>query len=127
MNLGKHAVLIAAGVAGILGSATLLAEMDQAAVEKGATHFRVFCVNCHGMKADGSGPLAKILKIQPTDLTKLKQNMPEGVTVQELVFRAVDGRHKVGEGGKRDMPVFTDNLEFNTVIEISKFVEAIQE
>lgn len=127
MNLGKHAVLVAAGVAGVLGSATLLAETNQEAVEKGAAHFRIFCVNCHGIKADGNGPLAKILKIQPADLTKLKQNMPEGMTVQERVFRAVDGRHKVGEGDKRDMPVFTDNLKFNTVIEISRFVEAIQE
>lgn len=109
-----------------LASNVALAESDQEMIERGAAHFRIFCVNCHGMNADGKGPLAKILKIQPADLTTLKQTMPEGMTVQERVFRAVDGRHKVGDGKEHNMPVFTDNLKFNTVIEISRFVEAIQ-
>lgn len=126
MSLKKHAVWAIIALAAGVTSAAALAESDDEAIKKGAAHFRIFCVNCHGMEADGNGPLAKILKIQPADLTTLKRTLPEGMTVQELVFRAVDGRHKVGEGQQRNMPVFTDNLKFNTVVEISRFVEAIQ-
>ncbi len=126
MKPRKSAFLAGVLSVGFLLPAVVAAQSDDEAIRKGAAHFRIFCVNCHGMKADGNGPLARILKIQPADLTTLKQSLPEGMTVQERVFRAVDGRHKVGEGQQRNMPVFTDNLKFNTVIEIARFVEAIQ-
>ncbi len=128
--MSKKRVVVMASVVLVLGlglSGGAVAGADQEVIEKGAAHFRIFCVNCHGIEADGNGPLAKILKIQPADLTRLKQTTPAGMTVQERVFRAVDGRHEVGEGQARNMPVFTENLKFNTVIELSKFIEAIQQ
>lgn len=96
------------------------------AIENGAGHYRIFCINCHGPEADGNGPLVALLKIKPADLTMLKQNKANNQSISERVFNAVNGRHKVGEGEERNMPVFNENLEINTVMEIADFIEVIQ-
>ncbi len=98
----------------------------QKSIERGAAHYRIFCINCHGEKADGHGPLTKLLKIQPADLTTLRQNTKTGEPISVLVFKAVNGRHEVGEGEEKKMPTFSENLEINTVMEISDFIEVIQ-
>jgi mono/diheme cytochrome c family protein len=107
-------------------SGALSADQTQASVEKGAAHYRIFCINCHGEQADGKGPLVNLLKIKPSDLTTLGSTL-QGETILERVVRAVDGRHKVGEGGERNMPVFSDNLAITTVYELAAFIEAIQQ
>ena len=113
-------------VMGLVAFGTAHAESKQTNVEKGAAHYRIFCINCHGEKADGTGPLVKLMKIKPADLTKLNQSTENNLTILERVFRAVDGRHEVGEGNERKMPVFTDNLAVQTVYEVAAFIEAIQ-
>lgn len=107
------------------GPASVLAATEsETAVEQGQAHYLFFCANCHGVQADGKGPLAALLKIAPTDLTLLKQ--AGGPSVTERVLRAVDARHKVGETENYKMPVFSEDLEVRRVIEIGEYLKTIQ-
>jgi mono/diheme cytochrome c family protein len=120
------AILAAVGVCGWTQAAT---ERDKAAgqdkaIERGNAHYLLFCANCHGVDADGKGPLVGLLKVVPSNLTTLKQT-GNGESVTERVLKAVAGRHPVGPGGHR-MPVFSDNLEMRTVIEIGAYLDSIQ-
>ena len=101
------------------------ADTDPArAVERGNAHYLLWCANCHGVAADGKGPLTELLKVTPTDLRTLRRG-GGGASVNDRVLKAIDGRHAVPSGGHR-MPVFTDNLEVKTVIEIGAYLESIQ-
>lgn len=93
-------------------------------VERGEAHYLLFCANCHGVRGDGQGPLVKALRIVPPDLTHLA---PPGEGVAERVLKAVDGRHEVpGPDGPR-MPLFSDNLEVRTIVEIGEYLKTIQQ
>jgi len=96
-----------------------------ASVERGNAHYLSFCANCHGVNADGKGPLVDLLKVTPSDLTALRLT-GGGVSVSERVMNAVDGRHQVA-AGERKMPIFSDNLAISTVIEIADYLETIQQ
>jgi mono/diheme cytochrome c family protein len=126
----KRLVALSLGLltAGVL-STMAVADTDterKGSIQKGAAHYRIFCINCHGVEVDGNGPLTELLKIKPANLTTLARSLKEGETIATRVFNAVDGRHQVGEGQERKMPTFNDNLEVRTVIEISAFIEAVQ-
>lgn len=95
------------------------------AVEKGTAHYLVFCANCHGVDADGKGPLAALLKVVPADLTALEKTSA-GESLSERVLKAVDGRHEVLGDGQRKMPLFSENLEIRTVIEITEYLKSVQ-
>lgn len=99
-------------------------EPDLAAVQRGVEHYRIFCANCHGAEADGNGPTAKLLKIAPTNLTLLGR-MHGGQLDPVRVLKALDGRHLVG--GDQKMPVFSDNLQINTALDIVEFLKTIQQ
>ena len=126
MNIKKRSALMIAMLAGLTAGADICAADEQArTIEKGRAHFKIFCTNCHGLAADGNGPLVQLLKIKPTDLTILgRDGNPEAIT--ERVLKAVDGRHKVGEGQQPKMPVFSENLQVKTVYEIAEYVKSIQ-
>lgn len=97
---------------------------EMSSVERGNAHYLLFCANCHGVNADGKGPLVDLLKVTPSDLTLLRQT-GGGVSVSERVVNAVAGRHEVASG-ERKMPIFNENLEIKTVVEIADFLETIQ-
>ena len=97
---------------------------DAAAVQRGVEHYRIFCANCHGAAADGNGPTAKLLKIAPTNLTLLAR-MQGGQLDPMRVLKAMDGRHLVG--GDQKMPVFSENLQINTALDIVEFLKTIQQ
>src|SRR5881628_2806023 len=60
-------------------------------VEAGRRSFRTYCASCHGESAKGDGPVARDLKIHPSDLTALaKAN--GGEFPADQVYRAIDGR-----------------------------------
>lgn len=113
-------LLVVAGL-GLLMPQSVLAAGT--AVEKGNAHYLLFCANCHGVDGDGKGPLVNLLKVVPSDLTTLQSS---GGDLTERVLKAVDGRHAVAEAGGARMPVFSDNLEIRTVIEITEYLKTIQ-
>jgi mono/diheme cytochrome c family protein len=106
------------------GSATADPAADKATLERGQAHYLLFCANCHGVDADGHGPLVGLLKVTPSNLTVMRRLGGPGVTERVLV--AVDGGHQVA-AGEHKMPVFSDNLEVRTVREIAIYLDAIQQ
>ena len=123
--MSSRATILFAALAliGLYGPVGADPEREQA-LERGNAHYLLFCANCHGVNADGRGPLVELLKVVPSDLTTLRQTS-QGATVTERVLSAVDGRHQVA-ADERKMPVFSDNLEIRTVIEIADYLDSIQ-
>ena len=76
----------------------------------GSELFGEFCAPCHGASAVGDGPMAKVLSVPPTDLTRLSQSN-EGVFPVFRVVRQIDGRDPMlAHGG--DMPLFGEVFDF---------------
>jgi len=122
LDAGRLALL----VTGLAVASQLQADSGQMdPVRRGTAHYLFFCANCHGVNGQGDGPLAALLKIAPSDLTVLRAS-GHGESVAERVMKAVDGRHKVGEADEHKMPVFSENLEMKTVIEITEYLKTIQ-
>jgi len=85
-------------------------EREPARVEAGRRSFRTYCASCHGESAKGDGPVARDLKIRPSDLTVLaKAN--GGVFPAGQVHRAIDGRAVVRGHGPSGMPVWGLNFQ----------------
>ncbi len=124
MNL--KSIPIGTTLGAIILTAPALAETtaSRETLERGQAHYLLFCANCHGVNADGRGPLVDLLKVAPSNLTLLRRS--GGPSVAERVLVAVDGAHKVGAGGHK-MPVFSDNLEVRTVREIAVYLESVQQ
>ncbi len=94
-------------------------------VARGVMIYVENCASCHGVKADGKGQTAEYLKISPVNLSTMQQTVSD-IPVTDRVLIAVDGRHKVGKGKERKMPVFSENLTFKTVYEITEYLRSIQ-
>ncbi|MDJ1016525.1 MAG: cytochrome c [Paracoccaceae bacterium] len=78
--------------------------------ERGAEVFEVKCAVCHGLGAEGDGPMASVLLVEPPDLTVLaKEN--GGVFPVTWVAQRVDGRAPIASHGG-DMPVFGRIFDF---------------
>jgi mono/diheme cytochrome c family protein len=123
--MGTRSIVLWAGLAAITASTWVQADPKaDKAVERGQAHYLLFCANCHGVNADGKGPLVGLLKVAPADLTTLKRT-GKGESVTELVLKAVAGRHEVQAGGRK-MPIFSDNLAISTVIEIGAYLDTVQ-
>jgi mono/diheme cytochrome c family protein len=108
--------------------------------DAGGVLFRDHCATCHGMSAQGDGPMTKILSVQPPDLTRLA--VSEGGTFPlERAVRRIDGRDEVlahggpmpvygmilgGESGMIDAfdgtPIFTTQ----SVVDIAAWLQSVQ-
>lgn len=78
--------------------------------EAGQGVFQTFCAACHGMDAQGDGPMSNILTVEPPDLTLLAQSNG-GVFPVFRVVRQIDGRDPMmAHGG--DMPLFGALFDF---------------
>lgn len=77
---------------------TALAETD------GATLYQRHCAACHGADADGNGPMAAVLTLQPTDLTSLSAGNGGTFPIARVVAR-IDGREPLVSHGS-PMPLF---------------------
>lgn len=120
----RNHLLLLGLVAASAAAAQPSGPVDVAAAQRGVEHYRIFCANCHGAEADGNGPTAKLLKIAPTNLTLLAR-MQGGQLDAVRVLKALDGRHLVG--GDQKMPVFSENLQINTALDIVEFLKTIQQ
>jgi len=71
----------------------------------GAELFKRFCASCHGVDADGDGPIAPMLKVAVPDLTRIAKRHG-GKFPAEGVQQIIDGRQTRPPHGPRDMPVW---------------------
>lgn len=111
-NQVKTAVSLTAVVAFVAFLAMPAADSDAQEGEgfqaaNGRVSFRLYCASCHGADAKGDGSVAKFLKVQPADLTLLRQRY-SGELPEDKLYRIIDGREEVRAHGRREMPVWGD-------------------
>lgn len=71
----------------------------------GKAEFDRYCAGCHGMNAEGDGPLATLLTVKPANLTLLARKN-KGVFPGIRVAHIIDGRTTVRAHGPSDMPIW---------------------
>ncbi|WP_157440905.1 c-type cytochrome [Aestuariivita boseongensis] len=72
--------------------------------ERGAEYYLQHCATCHGLDAMGNGPMAGVLLVQPTDLTRLSAGNDGVFPIIRVVMR-IDGRDPLVSHGS-PMPVY---------------------
>ena len=78
---------------------------EDALVESGRKIFAQYCSSCHGLDGKGGGPVSRLLKIPPRDLTVIAARRGGKFPVDEITAQ-IDGRSVVEAHGPRDMPVW---------------------
>lgn len=73
-------------------------------LDAGERLYELHCASCHGLEADGTGPMAPVLLLQPTDLTLLEVEN-DGVFPRVRVVMRIDGRDPLVSHGS-PMPVY---------------------
>jgi mono/diheme cytochrome c family protein len=99
------ATLEAAGL-GTARPASRLQATTADPVLDGAQLYKTYCASCHGMTGLGNGPMAEVMRRQPSDLTKYAARN-SGIFPYERLRRIIDGRD-VPSHGDREMPVWGD-------------------
>ena len=86
--------------------------MDSAARQdtRGKLLYRIHCQNCHGETSMGDGPMAKLLTVQPADLTSIARRN-DGNFPTDQIRQAIDGRTEIRVHGMREMPVWGLTLQ----------------
>ena len=75
----------------------------------GADEYYRLCAVCHGEGGRGDGPMARVLKTPPPNLTLLAKN--NGGHFPFLsVLEMIDGRNIIAVHGSREMPVWGESL-----------------
>jgi mono/diheme cytochrome c family protein len=75
----------------------------------GRRFFVQYCSACHGLEGRGDGPVAPVLRIPPTDLTRIAQRRG-GHFPEAEIAAAIDGREEVRAHGSRAMPVWGERF-----------------
>jgi mono/diheme cytochrome c family protein len=103
---------VALGALLVGGSAPTRAA-DDVRIEEGKALFRQYCSACHGLEANGKGPLASVLTPPPANLTLLgdKYGMP---LPKARLAEFIDGRREVRAHGSSDMPVWGRRMNDTT-------------
>jgi mono/diheme cytochrome c family protein len=78
--------------------------------QDGAQLFKTYCASCHGPSGLGNGPMAELMRRQPSDLTRYAARN-SNVFPQERLRRIIDGRD-VPSHGERNMPIWGDAFRF---------------
>ena len=93
----------------LLASALVLATSSAGAEElsnySGAQLYKRFCASCHGVDADGNGPIAPMFKTIVPDLRMIAKRHG-GKYPSETIHQIIDGRLTRPPHGPRDMPVW---------------------
>ncbi len=91
----------------LLVSAPAVAGSDR--LGKGQQLYLQHCAACHGIKADGHGPLEHELSRPPTNLRHLSERYGNPLP-EDQIARFMDGRAEVKAHGPRDMPVWGEEM-----------------
>jgi mono/diheme cytochrome c family protein len=90
----------------LLGAASI-SRADE--VTEGRALYLRNCASCHGVKADGNGPVARALTTKVSDLRFLSARYGNPLP-EDQIARFIDGRADVIAHGPRDMPVWGDKV-----------------
>lgn len=86
-----------------------LAAAPAMATEEGQRLYSLHCATCHGADANGKGPMAPVMTVQPANLTTLAARN-DGIFPGWRVVSRLDGRDPLVAHGS-DMPVFGPYFE----------------
>ena len=100
----RHLSLALATAVSCLASPLIAQDTDA-----GAALYTRYCATCHGVTAEGDGPMSTSLVIQPPDLTGLSARNNGVFPVVRVVMR-IDGREPLVSHGS-PMPVYGDFFE----------------
>ena len=78
---------------------------EQTQVGRGSLLYQIHCRNCHGKHGNGRGPMAKELRIVPSDLRTIAAENGGEFPANEI-FEVIEGTHIVRGHGEREMPVW---------------------
>ncbi len=73
----------------------------------GKSTFNARCALCHGQDAMGTGDIAELFKVRPSDLTKLAKNNGDKFPFSEVYHTIVEGMQERGHGENK-MPIWGD-------------------
>jgi len=89
-------------------------------IAAGRAEYETYCTACHGIQADGTGPVAPYMSPRPPDLRRIAARR-DGVFPHAAVAAWIDGRDPIASHGTRDMPVwgaaFREESELDQVTE----------
>lgn len=74
----------------------------------GKTEFRLRCAACHGPSGKGDGMIGQMLKVQPSDLSRIAERNG-GKFPFARVYQIIDGRLPIAAHGTSDMPIWGDH------------------
>ena len=97
--------------AGIVAS-VWVASAATAADHPGKAPYDQYCASCHGEAADGKGPVAEEMKIEPSNLRKLAERYGDPLPKPRL-REIIDGREMLRSHGTPNMPVWGEKLVEN--------------
>jgi mono/diheme cytochrome c family protein len=100
------AAIVAAGIGyANAAAAKVVVQTPKTAPTDGKQMYSNYCASCHGVDGKGRGPVAGMLKTQPSDLTVLSKNnggkFPAAHVASVLQFGAEHPAH-----GSAEMPVW---------------------
>jgi mono/diheme cytochrome c family protein len=73
---------------------------------EGAALYKAYCAVCHGRDATGNGPMARMLRVSPPDLTRIADRNG-GAFPMARVERIIAGEDPLTSGhGTREMPLW---------------------
>lgn len=97
--------LLAAMALGAFGGARPAAAQSKVLVDAGRDDYLRYCASCHGIDADGNGPLKDVLRAAPPDLTRIAERN-DGSFPAAKIASVIDGRFAVPAHGTGTMPVW---------------------
>ncbi len=72
---------------------------------EGRLLYQEYCMSCHGKEGKGDGPLARVLKTPPADLTRIAMRHG-GKFPRKQIEAIISGEADVAAHGTRDMPLW---------------------
>jgi mono/diheme cytochrome c family protein len=91
--------------------------------------FHFHCAACHGADGKGSGPVSRVLKIAPPDLTRIAARNG-GVFPEAVVFETISGLNMPTFHGTPEMPVWVNEFVGETLtgsVSVEEAQEAVSE
>ncbi|WP_162913966.1 c-type cytochrome [Taklimakanibacter lacteus] len=120
--------ILAAAVWLVLGPRAALADDASGPADAAPTvaqDFQFHCAACHGADGRGDGPVARTLKIEPPDLTRIAERRG-GTFPEDAIFEMIAGSSMPISHGTREMPVWGD-LFVGETLDSSVSLEEAQE
>jgi mono/diheme cytochrome c family protein len=93
----------------LLGSLFIASIAGADDVERGRALYLRNCAACHGVKADGHGPVSPALKTPPPDLRLLWHRYGNPLP-EDRIASFIDGRADIAAHGPREMPVWGEQV-----------------